>query len=217
MIPITKEIIGPGIEEEYGDAIPRINKLLEILKPFPEDNGTAEGRLKLELAWLRQEIEDRHISFPVDRRYIATFLYVIAEGLLDTLKGFPGLAAELHTILSHGLVKRRHYPVVASMISDAVSLVPQSARSPDVQAALNDLEEIKAGLLAGSISLPVRKEDWTTIAQIRWTKRPNIPFPTVQAMFAIYFTLFSGGRPDLCDKGRLPAPRPGLREDIARP
>jgi len=216
MILITREIIGPGIEEEYADALLRINKLFEILKPFPEDNSTPEGRLKLELAWLTQEIEDRHISFPVDRRYISTFLYVIAEGMLDTLQGFPEVAAELHTILLHGLVKRRHYPVVAAMIADALSLVPQSAKTPEVQAALNDLEKIKTGLLEESISLPLRRENWPAIAQIRWTKRPDMPFPIIQAMFAIYFTLFTGGRPDVCAKGPLPAPRPGLRSDGTR-
>jgi hypothetical protein len=33
MIPITPEIIGPGIEEEYQDALIRINPLLEIASP----------------------------------------------------------------------------------------------------------------------------------------------------------------------------------------
>src|ERR1700730_745533 len=115
MIPITKEIIGPGIEEEYDDAPPRIRGLLQILKPFPVDNGTPEGRLKYELEWLKQEIEESHVSFPLERRLISTLCYLVGEGSLDRLPNFQPLSYELHTILLHGLVKPRHYPVVAAI------------------------------------------------------------------------------------------------------
>ena len=45
MIAITPEIIGPGIEEEYADAMERIEVLLRILEPFPCSNDTPEGSL----------------------------------------------------------------------------------------------------------------------------------------------------------------------------
>jgi hypothetical protein len=216
MIPITKEIIGPGIQEEYTDALSRITRLLEILRPFPEDNSTPEGRLKYELTWLKQEIEDNHLAFPVDKRLISTFLYIMTEGSLDRLPGFPEVAEALATVLLDGLVKPRHYPVVASMISEAIERVPESAIDSAVRGALRDLEEIRAGLLAGRTTLPLKKEDWPDFSRIRWTKRPQIEFPVVQAMSAIYFTLFTGARPALCDKGPLPAPRPGLRQKLKR-
>jgi hypothetical protein len=54
MIPITPEMIGPGIDEECQDALIRINQLLEILKDYPYDKmyklqmpPEARGRLLL--------------------------------------------------------------------------------------------------------------------------------------------------------------------------
>jgi hypothetical protein len=217
MIPITKEILGPGIEEEYADALPRINELLEILKPFPAGNRTPEGRLKYELEWLKREIENERLSFPVDRRHIESLFPAILEGLLDKFEGARGIARELYMVLSYGLIKTRHYPVVAAMIDDTMARISPSASTPDVQAALDDLQKIKTGLLDGSITLPLGKEDFPAFTQMRWSRRPNIPIPIVEAMFAIGWTLCSGGRPSLCDKGKLPAPCPGLREDLARP
>ena len=211
MIPITKEIIGPGIEEEYDDALPRIKGLLQILKPFPVNNSTPEGHVKYELEWLKQEIEESHVSFPVERRLISIFCYVIGEGSLDRLPNFQSLSHELYTILLDGLVKPRHYPVVAAMIDDAIQLIPKSSITPEMQAAVDELENVRGGLVDSHIKLPLRKEDWPAFAQIRWSTRLGITFPTVQAMFAIYYALFTGGRPDLCDKGPLPAPRKGLR------
>ncbi|MCF3948244.1 hypothetical protein [Acidiphilium iwatense] len=43
MIPITPEILGPGIEEEYADAMERIDFLSEAFKDYPASNDTPHG------------------------------------------------------------------------------------------------------------------------------------------------------------------------------
>ena len=43
MIPITPEIMGPGIEEEYADAMARIDFLLDAFKNHPASNDTFYG------------------------------------------------------------------------------------------------------------------------------------------------------------------------------
>ena len=48
-IPISPEIIGPGIEEEYADAMERIIFLLNAFKDYPAANDTAHGRVGYQL------------------------------------------------------------------------------------------------------------------------------------------------------------------------
>ena len=76
MIAITPEIIGPGIEEEYADAMERIEVLLRILEPFPCSNDTPEGRLHYQMLWMRQEIEAGRLPIPLDRKYYGTLAYL---------------------------------------------------------------------------------------------------------------------------------------------
>ena len=69
MIPITPQIMGPGIEEEYVDLMERIEKLEPLFSPFPPSNDTAEGRMVVQLMWLRQEIEAQRLPIPLDQKY----------------------------------------------------------------------------------------------------------------------------------------------------
>lgn len=62
MIPITPEILGPGIEEEYADAMERITFLLDAFKHHPASNDTAHGRVVYQLRWLKQE--SRRNAYP---------------------------------------------------------------------------------------------------------------------------------------------------------
>lgn len=53
MIEITPEIIGPGIEEEYADAREAIDDLRVALGPQPLTNHTSEGRVLLNVMWIK--------------------------------------------------------------------------------------------------------------------------------------------------------------------
>lgn len=55
----------PGIDEEYADAMERIEKLEPLLRGFPGSNDTREGRMVYQLKWLRQEIESRRLPIPL--------------------------------------------------------------------------------------------------------------------------------------------------------
>jgi hypothetical protein len=118
MIPITPQMIGPGIDEEYADALERIEKLEAAVKGVAPSNDTREGRMVYQLLWLRQEITARRLPLPLDDKYWGTLGYLVAEGSLDHL-GIAKPMGELATILTGtGLLKKRHYPVVVAMLDD---------------------------------------------------------------------------------------------------
>lgn len=217
MIPITSEIIGPGIEEDYEDALIRISRLLEILKDFPYDNVTDEGRNKLELYWLRQEIMAGRLPMPAPKSLWATLAYTIGDGSLDRLPGFDKVSGELYAILRYGLVKPRHYPVVMAMIDDVLDRIHNPGNQP-LMALERELISLKVKLSLNRIDLPVSAKEWPAIAKM--SRTPDIDFgETYQKVINLSFTLNSGWRPDPCSKGPLvpPSPEPLRREILGRP
>jgi hypothetical protein len=75
---MTPDIIGPGIEEEYADAMERIVFLLDAFKAYPASNDTAHGRVVYQLLWLKQELGAERLSVPVHRSWIGTVCYVVS-------------------------------------------------------------------------------------------------------------------------------------------
>jgi hypothetical protein len=213
MIPITPEIIGPGIEEEYQDALIRINQLLEILKDYPYDNDTDEGRNKLELFWLRQEIMAGRLPMPPHRSLWATLAYTVGDGSLDRLPGFDKVSGELYAIFTYGLVKPRHYPVVMAMMDEVMRRIHKPGNQP-LMALERELINLKVMLSLNQIDLPVPERDWPAIAKMSGMSELGYG-ESKQMLINLSCTLIDGWRPDPCSKGPLAPPNPEpLRREL---
>jgi hypothetical protein len=216
MIPITPEIIGPGIEEDYQDALERIEKLLRVVPDLP-DNDSPGGRFKYELLWLKQEITAGRLPLPVERGWVGTIRSVFAEAWLTKLPGFDELCSQLLTVLDYGLIKPRHYPVLAALIDDAVNRVPVNSVSEKAQTAIKELNLIRSLLLEKVLVLPLpRPEDWPGVYTTRWS-REAVPHPTAALVTGLHWMLTTGARPKECRKGPLSAPNPEPLHRIPRP
>jgi hypothetical protein len=208
MIPITPQMIGPGIDEEYDDALERIEQLEAALKGVPPSNDTREGRIIYQLMWLRQEITARRL--PLDDKYWGTLGYLVAEGSLDHL-GIAKPMGELARILSgDGMLKKRHYPVVLAMIDNLLAL---TQRAPQIDAAdqemIREIKSVRHAITSGQ-SLPLDKAyypAWRTPSAAK--NLPQVPEYRQQRL-NLFACVFEEWRPPLCRKGPLPAPNPGL-------
>jgi hypothetical protein len=126
MIEITPAIMGPGIEEEYADALTAIADLRRALGERPLTNDTPDGRVTLEVAWLEQEIKRQRLPIPVDASYVGTIYYLVGSNELLSLPGgvpdatgVEDALGRLYLVLrGEGLIKQRHVPVLISMIED---------------------------------------------------------------------------------------------------
>lgn len=212
MIPITPQIIGPGIEEEYADAMERIEKLEILLHGLPPSNDTREGRMVYQLRWLRQEIEAKRLPIPLDQKYWATLGYLVGEGSLDHL-GCEKPMGELARILDGvGLLKKRHYPVVAAMIDDFLDFVKKSPRldDPIEKMLVEESRQIRAKIAAGSLLLPLDKSQYPGWKGSTATKNLHRLPEFSNRRRAVALPLFEGWRPSPARKGLLPAPNPGM-------
>jgi hypothetical protein len=212
LIEPTPEIIGPGIKEEYADALQAIAEVRAALGPRELTNSTPDGRLLLNLQWLEREIDARRIPIPLDRGYYSTAAYLIASRELD---GLPDLRGDTHKPLGRlvnvldgtGLMKPRHRPVLIAMMDDFLA---DAQRCPGLsEAAQNTLADIAA------CRDEVRRGGWPE------PRRPQDEFhggPELTAcidnasnrLFRIKAPLFDGWRPYPARKPPLPAPVPGL-------
>ena len=216
MIPITPEIIGPGIEEEYADALAAIAGLREALGPRTLTNDTPEGRVSLEILWLEQEISRQRLPIPVDRSYAGTVYYLTGSGELNHIPNprvpeTEQALTRLYIVLQGiGLLKARHVPVVKSTIDDltADARLHWNELTTAERAIVEDLEA-QSNLLGDG--------GWPAY------RRPGQRFgssdtPNLDALIERYFyrirdvetSLFDGWRPIAARKPPLPAPVPGL-------
>ena len=210
MIAITPEIIGPGIEEEYADAMERIEVLLRILEPFPCSNDTPEGRLHYQVLWFRQEIEAGRLPIPLDRKYYGTLAYLVGSCTLNYL---PGIATPMGNLTSifdgTGMIKPRHYPVVISLIDD---LLARIANPPELNEAelrlIDDLHNIRAGLAEIRYKIPLSRAEYPSLYRtsqyITLKKDPSF----LRSVFTIGEAVLSSWRPTICRKGPLAPPNP---------
>ena len=210
MIAITPEIIGPGIEEEYADAMERIEVLLRILEPFPCSNDTPEGRLHYQVLWFRQEIEAGRLPIPLDRKYRGTLCYLIGSCKIDYLPGIETPMGELNTVLDgKGLIKPRHYPVVIALIDDLLEMI---GNPPDISEAeqkfISVTRNIRAGLAENRYKIPLNRMDYPSLIDtIPYTVLKKNPL-FLDYVFAIGEALFASWRPKICRKGPLAPPNP---------
>ena len=111
--------MGPGIEEEYADALEAISGIRKALGPRRLTNDTPDGRLLLNVQWLEQEIRAQRLPIPVDRSYVNTVFYLVGSGDLASVPGLKEPLGKLSLVLDgDGLMKPRHLPVLIALIVD---------------------------------------------------------------------------------------------------
>jgi hypothetical protein len=210
MIAITPEMIGPGIDEEYEDALARIKRMEAALKGIAPSNDTREGRMVYQVMWLRQEIMARRLPIPVDRKYWGTLGYLVAEGSLDYL-GIEKAMGELATILGgRGLLKRRHYPVVVAMIDDLLELTKLAPQlDAEEQQLIDELRAMQTAIRSGE-PLPLQKSTYPIWNAFKSARNLEQLPEFLQQRISLGPCLFDEWRPGPCLKGPLPAPNPGM-------
>lgn len=222
MIEITPEIMGPGIEEEYGDALVAIADLRLALGERPLTNDTPDGRVLLEAAWVEQEIHRQRLPIPVDHSYAGTIYYLVGSKELmhvpgvSNPQGTEDALGRLWLVLKgYGLIKPRHVPVLIAMIDDLC------ADGDQVRDRLNAEErEIVDDIRAQGVLL--RRGEWPPY------RRPQDQFfrfdtPNLDALVAdfgnrvrgVAFPLFDSWRPYPARKPPLAAPLLGLPDRAA--
>lgn len=217
MIEITPAIMGPGIEEEYADALAAIADLRRALGNRPLTNDTPDGRVLLEVAWVEQEIRRQRLPIPVDRSYAGTIYYLAGSNELLHVPGIPdpnGIESALDRLYpvlqGYGLIKQRHVPVLIAMIDDlyADAYKVWDRLGSDEQEVVEDMKA-QAGIL--------RRGEWPAY------RRPQDRFfryeaPNLNALVenfgnrtgGIAASLFEGWRPYPARKPPLAAPVSGL-------
>ena len=211
MIEVTSDILGPGIEEEYADALAAIDDMRVALGSQRLTNDTPEGRVLLNIAWIEKEIHARRLPIPVHESYVRTVFYLVGSRELAGHPGFQDALGRLWLVLKgYGLVKPRHTPLLISMMDDFTA---EAERCPDADAPKT------AALIAD-----MRAEE-AVLRQGRWPRRrrPQAYFtlqitPALRACMQrcsgratdIQAALFEDWRPSPAYKPPLPAPVPGL-------
>ncbi|MCC2975507.1 hypothetical protein LK533_02315 [Sphingomonas sp. PL-96] len=208
MIEITPAILGPGIEEEYADAMAAIRDLRTALGERRLTNDTPDGRLLLEIAWLEQEIGRGRLPIPVGAN---TVFYLVGSGELNHIPGVQESLGRLYVVLKGiGLIKPRHIPVLVSMI-DALYA---DAHAIWVEVPAGE-QEVMEDLRARGDAL--RREHWPSADPLarRYNGLANPVLNERVANFSnriagIRAALFRDWRPSAAKKPPLDPPKPGL-------
>jgi hypothetical protein len=214
MIPITSDIIGPGIEEEYADALARIDRILEILHDVEPSNGTFKARVVANCAWLRPMILERTMPIPLDRSYWSTLAYVTGD--MTFAAEIPELSQAIADVVNilkgNGLLKDRHYPVVVALIRDLIDVMQRDipSKSEDEKSAIVELGDAIRWIDHHKARLPLDKSQFPHVRGLFRNDKfaPNTPL--LFALFKMSAPTFAGERPRECIKGELKAPVPGL-------
>jgi hypothetical protein len=212
MIALRPEIIGPGIEEEYQDAMAAIADLRRALSGKVETNSTPEGRLLLELRWIAQEIDSRRLPIPVDKSFVGTVFYLIGSNELSGISGVEDPLGRLWLVLKgYGLMKARHVPVLIAMMEDFLQQA-EPLRPRLTEREVDMLEDMRVQITdlkrGGAWPKPRRPQD-NYIARSRPTLQREVDHG-FEKLRDISCSLFEGWRPRPAYKGPLAAPVPGL-------
>lgn len=211
MIEITPDIIGPGIEEEYADALAAIDDIALALGEQQLTNDTPEGRVLLNIQWVEQEIDAGRLPIPVDASFVGTIFYLVGSNELAGVPGFQKALGRLWLVLKgYGLIKPRHVPVLIAMVDDYVAeaaVCPDL--SPDDIALIADLraeaDRLRQGgalrrAEPGEPSYSARSSDALDDCLAKGYSR----------LASISASLLEGWRPRPARKPPLAAPVPGL-------
>ena len=219
MIEITPAIMGPGIEEEYADALAAIADLRRALGERRLTNDTPDGRVLLEVAWIEQEIGRRRLPIPVDASYAGTIYYLVGShdllgvrGVVDQA-GIEDSLGRLWLVLKgYGLIKPRHVPVLIAMIDDLC------ADADSVRDQLNAeerevIDDIRAqGVLLKRGEWPPHRQPQDRFFRYDTPNLDSLVMNFGNRVRGISFPLFDSWRPFPAKKASLAAPVPGLSQ-----
>jgi hypothetical protein len=213
MIEITPAIIGPGIEEEYQDALDAIEGIRNALGPTTLTNDRPDGRLLLNLMFIEQEIKAGRLPIPLDKSYTGTIDALIGHCDLDHVPGFRAFLDKVYLVLHGiGLFKERHRPVLLSLIDDFVHDARQyydTITQPE-RDFIDRFEAVRNDIAAG-LTPPIGKQYGLKGPQ--WPNRDELKrqFPDfLKHLFVISEILDSAFRPLPARKGPLQPPVPGF-------
>ena len=211
MIEITPAILGPGIEEEYADALAAIDDMRLALGDAPLTNATPEGRVLLNAAWVKKQIEARRLPIPVDESFVGTIFYLVGSNELGHVPGFQEALGRLWLVLKgYGLMKPRHVPVLIAMIDDFVSDADRlGGLDEGARRLLADMRAQADDLRAGGAWPLDRPPNKRFTVQVTPLLRDRLP-QCQNRLRAIQAPLFEAWRPSPARKPHLPAPVPGL-------
>jgi hypothetical protein len=223
MIEITPAIMGPGIEEEYADALAAIADLRGALGERPLTNDTPDGRVLLEVGWIEQEIGRRRLPIPVDASYAGTIYYLVGSnellhvpGVLNPA-GIKDALGRLYRVLQGiGLVKPRHVPVLIAMIDDLCG------DADTVRDRLNAeerevIDDIRAqGVLLKRGEWPPYRQPQDRFFRYEAPNLNSLDLNFGNRAAGISASLFDSWRPYPAKKPPLAAPVPGLSQKAPR-
>jgi hypothetical protein len=212
MIPSTPAIMGPGIEEEYADALVAIDDMRTALGSQRLTNDTPEGRVLLNIQCVEQEIRAQRLPIPVDDSFVGTIYYLVGSNELADYPGFQEALGRLWLVLKgYGLMKQRHVPLLISMMDDFIAdaLLCPNALDDQTHLLLSDMR-YEADLLrqGGSWPRSRRPQDQFRL-QITPALRACMQRCSGRAN-EIQTALFGRWRPPPARKPPLPAPVGGL-------
>ena len=197
----------------------RIVFLLDAFKAYPASNDTAHGRVVYQLRWLKQEIQVQRLPIPVHKSWISTLAYVVGSCEVDDTPEIARALGELVRILKGpGLLKPRHFPVIAAQIDDLVTDLHHFGDPLTLEEVqlIADLEEtatnIRLGKIIPPLSVPRGIHPLRLALMSAANLKPREPDPHEfwQQSDWLQLSLFSGWRPYPARKPPLPAPNPGL-------
>jgi len=151
--------------EQYQDVLLNIEKALTLLSGYQETDSTAEGRMISQLKWLKGEALANRLPIPVDTAWTSTLRYVYTDHALDHIKGIRKYLHALMVILVDGelLTKQRHYPAVAREVDQLLSILGSARKvSTSKDRLAQELKSLRTALLAGTLEVPVTREDHPT-------------------------------------------------------
>jgi hypothetical protein len=210
MIDVTPDILGPGIDEEYADALDAIRDIRAALGKHRLTNDTPEGRLLLNVAWVEQEILARRLPIPVHRSFVETIFHLVGSNELGGVAGFQPALSRLWLVLKgYGLIKPRHFPVLLAMIGEFLADAGRcSGHDEDALHLLGRLREY-GDFLAREGQLPPRLPPEKQFAAFSDVLK-SCPERAFSRLDSIDASLFEAWRPKAARKPALAAPVPGL-------
>ena len=154
MIEITADIIGPGIDEEYADALTAISQARAALGPETRDNNSPEEQVLMSMERIEQQIRAGSLPIPADPGRVGVIFYLVGSNDLGNYPGFQHALGRLWLVLKgYGLMKQRHVPVLIAMMDDFIRDAEACPSVAGAQALIADMRK-EVDLLRGGGAWP---------------------------------------------------------------
>lgn len=190
-----------SIEEEYSDLEYYLCELTRILSPYEKDNYTGEGRLKWEVEWLIERLNNKTLAIPLEPQEFATISSLLAKPhFVNEFPDIKKILSKVSQILcGEGLIKPRHTPVVIELIDNFTTIIRESGLDQllfKAQLMIEEYETIGRGLYENKLVLPVSIKDYHEIKKERLEGYLSDAMPDIfQTQFNLERFIFDGHRP----------------------